>query len=113
MYLPTSVLAKTAATVRASLPRATVVCDLMSPAFRERFSKDLYRELGRLGAHFALNPTHPRLAFEDAGYRAKETVSIVGRAREAGTLRVPGWLFNSLLRELRDGYAVWTFVPAG
>jgi methyltransferase (TIGR00027 family) len=113
MYLPTSVLAKTAATIRASLPRATVVCDLMSPAFRERFSKDLYRELGRLGAHFALDPTHPRLALEDAGYRAKETISIVGRAREAGTLRIPRWLLNSLLRELRDGYAVWTFVPAG
>jgi methyltransferase (TIGR00027 family) len=111
MYLPTAVLTKTAATVRASLPRAPVVCDLMSPAFRERFSKPLYRELGRLGAHFALNPTHPRLALEEAGYHAKEVVSIVGRAREAGTLRVPRWLLNSLLRELRDGYAVWTFVP--
>jgi hypothetical protein len=85
------------------------VCDLMSPAFRERFSKPLYRELGRLGAHFALNTTHPRLAFEEAGYRAKEVISIVGRAREAGTLRFPRWLLNSLLRELRDGYAVWTF----
>lgn len=111
MYLPIDVLTKTAATIRASLPRAAVVCDLMSPAFRERFSKPLYRELGRLGAHFALNPTHPRSAFEGVGYSAKEVVSIVGRAREAGTLRVPRWLFNSLLRELRDGYAVWTFVP--
>jgi methyltransferase (TIGR00027 family) len=111
MYLPTGVLAKTAAAIRASLPRAPLVCDLMSPAFRERFSRPLYRELGRLGAHFALNTTHPRLALEGAGYRAKDVVSIVGRAREAGTLRIPRWLLNSLLRELRDGYAVWTFVP--
>jgi methyltransferase (TIGR00027 family) len=109
MYLSSEVLKKTASTVRASLPRARVVCDLMSPAFRERFARDLYRELGRLGAHFALNPTHPRAAFEEAGYRATQVVSIVGRACEAGTLRFPRWLLNSLLRELRDGYAVWTF----
>jgi len=112
MYLPTATLTKTAAAVRAVLPRATIVCDLMSPAFRERFSRGLRRELGRLGAHFAPNPTHPRVALEAAGYRAKDVVSIVGRAREAGTLRIPRWLLNSLLRELRDGYAVWTWTPA-
>jgi hypothetical protein len=83
----------------------------MSPAFRKRFSGGLRRELGRLGAHFAQNPTHPRLAFESAGYGAKDVVSIVGRARDLGSLRVPRWLLNSLLRELRDGYAVWIFVP--
>ena len=108
MYLPNATLEQTAATVRAVLPRASIVCDLMSPAFRERFSGGLRRELGRLGAHFASNPNHPRLAFEGAGYRAQDVVSIVERAREAGSLRIPRWLLNTLLRELRDGYAVWT-----
>jgi methyltransferase (TIGR00027 family) len=112
MYLPTAALAKTAATVRAVLPRASIVCDLMSVAFRERFSRGLQRELGRLGAHFAPNPTHPSLAFEAQGYRTKDVVSIVGRARELGSLRIPRWLLNSLLRELRDGYSVWTWTPA-
>ena len=107
MYLPPEVLERTAATVRAILPRASIVCDLMSPAFRERFAKDLRRELGRLGAHFDSSPTHPRLALETAGYRSTDVVSIVGRARDAGSLRIPRWLLNSLLRELRDGYAVW------
>jgi methyltransferase (TIGR00027 family) len=111
MYLPNATLEKTAETVRVVLPRASIVCDLMSPAFRARFSRGLRRELGRLGAHFAPNPTHPRVAFEAGGYRAKDVVSIVGRAREAGSLRIPRWLLNSLLRELRDGYAVWTLVP--
>jgi methyltransferase (TIGR00027 family) len=111
MYLPSAVLAKTAAAVRAVLPRASIVCDLMSPAFRARFSGGLRRELGRLGAHFAADPTHPRLTLEAAGYRATNVISIVGRAREAGTLRIPRWLLNSLLRELRDGYAVSTWDP--
>jgi hypothetical protein len=81
----------------------------MSPAFRERFSGAVRRELGRLGAHFAPNSSHPRLAFEAAGYRQTNVISMVGRAREAGTLRIPRWLLNTLLRELRDGYAVWTW----
>jgi len=112
MYLTSAALEKTAATVRAVLPRASIVCDLMSPAFRDRYGKALRRELGRLGAHFDSYTTHPRLALEAAGYRATDVVSIVDRAREAGLFRVPRWLLNSLLRELRDGYAVWTFVPA-
>jgi methyltransferase (TIGR00027 family) len=111
MYLSAETLGKTAAAVRAVLPRATMVCDLMSPQFRKRFAGGLRRELGLLGAHFALDPTHPRVALETAGYRVKDVVSIVGRAREAGSLRIPGWLLNTLLRELRDGYAVWTWAP--
>jgi methyltransferase (TIGR00027 family) len=111
MYLTGAALEKTAATVRAVLPRATVVCDLMSPAFRERYAAGLRRELGKLGAHFESYSTHHRLMFEAAGYRATGAVSIVERAREAGLFAVARWLLNTFLRELRDGYAVWTFVP--
>jgi methyltransferase (TIGR00027 family) len=111
MYLTAETLAKTAATIRALLPRALIVCDLMSPRFRERFCGSLRRELGRLGAHFVPYSTHPRFAFEAAGYVVTDVVSIVDRAREWGLLRIPRWLLNSLLRELRDGYAVWTLAP--
>jgi methyltransferase (TIGR00027 family) len=116
MYLPAASLEKTAATVSAVLPRACVVCDLMSPQFRERYAAGLRRELGRLGAHFADDSSHPRFALEAAGYVARNVVSIVGRARELGALRIPAWLLNSLLRELRDGYSVWNLAhrwPAG
>jgi len=116
MYLPAATLEKTAATIGAVLPRACVVCDLMSPRFRERYAAGLRRELGRLGAHFTDDASHPRLAMEGAGYVPRNVISIVGRARELGAFRMPGWLLNSLLRELRDGYAVWNLAhrwPAG
>ena len=111
MYLPPDVLTTLASTVHAFLPRARLVADLMSPAFRRRFSGGLRRELRNLGAEMAETRVHPRSAVEVAGYKAASTASIVGRAIEAGTLCLPGWLFNSILRELRDGYAVWTFEP--
>lgn len=111
MYLPPDVLTTLASTVHAFLPRARFVADLMSPAFRRWFSSRLRKELGKLGAEMAETEEHPRAAIEVAGYRAADSASIVGRAIEAGTLRIPRWVFNSILRELRDGYAVWTFEP--
>jgi len=111
MYLPTATLEKTAATVSAVLPRASIVCDLMSPRFKDRYASDLRRALGALGAHFTDDSTHPRLSLEAAGYVRKEVISIVGRAGELGSLRIPRFLLNTLLRELRDGYAVWNFAP--
>jgi methyltransferase (TIGR00027 family) len=109
MYLPASVLTKNAITVRDVFPRAPIVCDLMSPAFRRRFASGLHRALQGFGAHFAPESAHPRAAIEAAGYRMTDSVSIVGRSLDFGSLRMPRWLLNTVLRELRDGYSVCTF----
>jgi methyltransferase (TIGR00027 family) len=109
MYLPAPVLTKTARTVRDAFPRAPIICDLMSPAFRRRFASGLHIALQGFGAHFAPDATHPRAALEAAGYRLTDSVSIVGRALDFGSLRMPRWLLNTFLRELRDGYSVCTF----
>ena len=111
MYLPAAALTKTATAVRDVFPRAPLVCDLMSPAFRRRFAGDLHRALQGFGAHFAPDPAHPRLAIEAAGYRMTAALSSVDRAREAELFRIPRWFLNSFLRELRDGYSVCTFTP--
>ena len=111
MYLPAAALTRTAAAVHSVFPRAQIVCDLMSPAFRHRFAGGLHRALQGFGAHFAPEPVHPRQAIEAAGYRMTASVSIVDRAREAGLLRIPKWFLNTFLRELRDGYSVCTFTP--
>jgi methyltransferase (TIGR00027 family) len=110
MYLAPDALTTLASTVHAFLPRARFVVDLMSPAFRYWFARGLRKELDRLGAPMADTRAHPREAIEVAGYRATGSMSIVGRAVEAGSLRIPWTVFN-LFRELRDGYAVWTFTP--
>ena len=83
----------------------------MSPAFRHRYSAGLRRELAKLGAEFAETDAHPWTAIETVSYQAREVRSIVGRAVEAGSLPLPRWILNSFLRELRDGYAVFTFEP--
>lgn len=111
MYLSDAPLAELAATVREALPRATLICDLMTPAFARTFSRSLRRELGRLGAHYGERRRQPRHLIERAGYAVRARHSIPGRALEAGTLKVPRWLFHTVLRGLRDGYAVHVFEP--
>lgn len=111
MYVPDAGLRELAGALRQCLPNATLVCDLMSPAFMRRFGAELRRALAGLGAAFTERSDHPAKLFESAGFTARERLSIVDRAREAGSLRVPRWLLATLLRELRDGYAVWVFEP--
>ena len=62
-------------------------------------------------ANFAETDGHPRTAIETVGYKAQRSASIVGRAVEAGTLRAARVGAEHFLRELRDGYAVFTFDP--
>jgi methyltransferase (TIGR00027 family) len=112
VYLDDAALASAAATVRSTLPGAVLVADLMSPAFARTYARNLRRGLSRLGATFVERRMHPSRIVEGAGYRPRERHSITGRAREAGTLRVPGWLFHTLLRGMRDGYAIWVFEPS-
>jgi methyltransferase (TIGR00027 family) len=112
MYLADETLAELARAVRSAFPRATLISDLMTAGFARTFGRPLRRDLERLGAAFKRRRQHPRRIVERAGYTVRERHSIVSRAREAGTFRVPGWLLHTGLRGMRDGYAVWVFEPA-
>lgn len=112
MYLSDAAIADLAAALKSALPRATLICDLMSPAFAGRFSRQLRGALERMGAKFGVQTEHPHFAIERAGLRPLRRFSIVERAVDAGSVRIWRWLLNSVLRELRDGYAVWVFTAA-
>ena len=109
MYLSDSALTELAAALISVLPHATLVCDLMSAAFASRFSRQLRRGLERMGATFGQRVVHPHVSIERAGLRPLRQYSIVERAVDAGSVRIWRWLLNTVLRELRDGYAVWVF----
>jgi len=111
MYLDDATLGALAAAVRARLPRATLIIDLMTAGFRRHYTHILEWSLARFGARLATRGRPPCELVERAGYRLARSMSIVGRAREAHSLYIPGWLFHGLLRELRDGYAVQVFSP--
>ncbi len=112
MYLDDESLAATAHALRAALPRATLVCDIMTPKFKRRFGGELRKLLREMGAHVSEGSRDPRELIEAAGYRAARRIPIVARAHAEGTIGIPGWILDLFLRELRDGYAVHVFEPS-
>ncbi len=114
MYLEPAQLRLTLDTLARTFPRHTLICDLMTADFVRRYSARLRRQIEKLGGRFAELVDDPAALIIAAGYRQIAQVSIIGRARELGALRVPRWLLNTLLRGLRDGYCAHVFeAPAG
>ena len=109
MYLSDDAIYELASTLARVLPRATMVCDLMSPAFARTFSRSLRQALSDMGATFGDRHGHPRRQIERAGYLCRRRFSIAGRAADAGSFPIPRWVLATLLRSLRDGYQVWEF----
>jgi methyltransferase (TIGR00027 family) len=112
MYLGPEQLQATLDTLGEVFPRHILVCDLMTPAFARRYSSGLRRRIRELGGDFALVLDDPARFVTASGYTQLGRFSIAGRAVEHGTLPIPHWLLNTLLRSLRDGYQVHVFEAA-
>ena len=109
MYLNPEQLRATTHTLRQLLPRHTLLCDLINATFVRRYSKRLRQAIRDLGGEFAVPLDDPAALVESLGYRRFAAHSVVGRAVEHGSLRLPRWLLSTLLCSLRDGYGVYAF----
>lgn len=108
-YLTQQQLTRTLQVARSVLPGHTLICDLMSEKFRLKYTSRFREELRKLGTDFQNLSHQPEETVMVAGYRMRAAVSIIGRARELGRMYVPGLLFHTALRTLRDGYRVFQF----
>ena len=113
MYLPDEVIVELGRTFLALFPNHQLLADVQSPKFRRRYAGPIALELEKLGAHFADRHEPPGTLLARAGYRRVAATSIIGAAVDHGSLKFPRWLLATLLRELRDGYAIWQLARAG
>lgn len=110
MYLDKAQVVELLQVLHQAFPVHTLICDLMSRDFFQRHMGKAYDHVLALGSEFKLLEAAPEQLFFDAGYRAQsEPVSVVGRARDFKVISVPGFLFNSALKSLRDGYRMHVF----
>jgi len=112
MYLGPEELRSTLLTLRQTLPGHTLVCDLMTRTFARRYGRGLRRRIKALGGNFAELLDDPEGFVTTQGYHPLAHYSIAGRAVEHGSVPLPQWLFNTLLRSLRDGYQVHVLAAA-
>jgi methyltransferase (TIGR00027 family) len=112
MYLAQPELRATLATLHRAFPRHTLICDLMTATFRRRWGKPIDQRIRALGGSFADLVDDPAATIASCGYREVERVSMVGRARELGALKIPGFVLATFLRSLRDGFTAHVFETA-
>jgi hypothetical protein len=93
-----------------AFPRHTLMIDLMTRGFAERYGGEVRKRLAEVGGRFAADMTDdPAREITAEGYRQLARTSMMARARELGAIPIPGFLLDTLLKPLRDGYCVYVF----
>jgi methyltransferase (TIGR00027 family) len=108
MYLEEDVIRHLLHTLRRLFPKHKLICDLMSRSFFEKYSRTLHEKIVGLGTSF-ITRDDPEEVFINNGYYFAEKISIVGRAIDFGSIRVPKILFRVFLRTLSKGYSIYVF----
>ncbi len=113
MYLDKARVSELLRQLREALGAHTVMCELLDRTFLDRFMNKSTREQTlAAGSPFLLWEDRPEQLFLGDGYKpcgCGEPISVVGRARDFKAIFVPGFLFATVLRSMRDGYRVHTF----
>jgi methyltransferase (TIGR00027 family) len=113
MYLDTVRVKELLEQLKDAFPTHTLVCELLDKTFVNRYLRKNAREqTTALGSPFLLLEDRPEQLFLGSGYQVcGEPISVVGRALDfkAMTIHIPGFLFGTVLRSMRDGYRVHTF----
>lgn len=109
MYLDHAGINGLVRTLRRLFPSHTLICDLMTRRFFEKYSRKLHEKIQRLGAKFQYAVDDPAGIFTANGYSLENTVPVVGKAVEYGSMRIPDPVLKVFLRTLANGYSIYIF----
>lgn len=108
MYLPDTALLDTLTTLQRLFPRHTVIADLMTRRFIDKFGSSTKRIIASMGAHL-IPPDDPVVPFRQVGYRQTlcESIALLGfRYRGLGLV---GKLAGLVAPQDLHGYSVRVF----
>jgi methyltransferase (TIGR00027 family) len=113
LYLEPETIEQIIATLQHTYPRHTLLCDLMTRRFFERFGESVHRKLAAAGSRFSTKLRDPRALFTTRGYIESSFTPMLAEAARLGVLwrelRIPrpvAWLMTSLLARDLGGYGV-------
>jgi methyltransferase (TIGR00027 family) len=113
VYLTAEQTMTLAETLRTTFPSHTLIVDLMTRTFFNRYAKAMQEKLRGLGATLLAGGDQPELPFLAAGYRLVQRSSLPGRAAELGAIKLPRILQWTVLRSLVKGYQLHVFESTG
>ncbi|MGZ5012032.1 MAG: class I SAM-dependent methyltransferase [Methylobacter sp.] len=109
IYLPEEVIKQTLQTLHKLFPDHTLACDLMTEYFYKKYSHTLGQKIGVLGINFMFTSQKPTEVFCKCDYQLVEKHSIIGKAFEYGSIKVPKFIFKIFLKTLENGYTICIF----
>jgi methyltransferase (TIGR00027 family) len=109
IYLPENVIQQNLRTLQSLFPEHALACDLMTEKFYKKYSHSLGKRIGKLGAGFMFTSQKPTEVFCNANYRIAEKHSVIGKAIEFGSIKVPMLIFKTFLKTLERGYSIYIF----
>ncbi len=109
IYLPEDVIKQTLGIFHRLFPNHKLACDLMTEKFFKKYSYTLSQKIGDLGAEFVFTTKQPSEVFRSSNYQFSEKHSIIGKAIEYGSIKVPALIFKTFMKTLQHGYAIYVF----
>lgn len=109
MYLEEEVIEQLLQTLHRLFPQHKLICDLMNRKFFDKYSRTLHEKITGMGTSFKFTVDSPGEVFLKNGYRRIEMVSIVEKAVEFESIKIPKIALKTVLHTLASGYAIYVF----
>ena len=109
MYLEEASIRQLLQTLHRLFPQHKLICDLMTRKFFEKYGRTIHQKLTGMGATFKFTVDNPEELFLRNGYQRVAYFSIVEKAAEYQSRRIPKFILRTLLRTLACGYAIYVF----
>jgi len=109
MYLERSVIDQLLQTLRRQFPHHKLICDLMTRVFFQKYGRTIHEKITGMGASFKFTADNPEALFLQSGYRRSGWFSMVEKAFEFGSKKIPKIVLRTFLPKLIKGYAIYVF----
>lgn len=109
MYLDEETIKQLLQTLHRAFPHHKLICDLMTRKFFEKFGRTIREKITGMGAPFKLTTDNPEALFVQSGYRRIGWYSMMEKAFEFESKKIPKIVLRTFLRALTKGYAIYVF----
>lgn len=109
MYLEEDTIKQLLQTLHRVFPHHKLICDLMTRVFFEKYGRTIREKITGMGAHFKLTTDDPEALFLQNGYRRTGWFSMIEKAFEFDSKKIPKIVLRTFLRTLTKGYAIYVF----
>ena len=109
MYLDEDTIKQLLQTLRRVFPHHKLICDLMTRVFFQKYGRTIHEKITGMGASFKFTADNPEALFLQSGYRRSGWFSMVEKAFEFGSKKIPKIVLRTFLPKLIKGYAIYVF----